>query len=254
MTAGVVAVPPTLPLTELEDVLIARHIGGAPVVEDGRLVGIVSRSDVVRYFSIRRALLPIAGRHPPGAQEDAHLTVRDVMTRDPVVVGPDAAVEQSITYQPHSRTTIGSTRRTAMNSDPTTSSLSALSQDECLALLKRGSVGRLAVTIDDRPHILPLNYAVDPTGVIVFRTAELTTAGGAALAHLAFEVDEIDFTHHTGKSVVVHGLGREITHAVDSDSERLLRMPVRSWAAGQRDRWFKITPSEITGRQLGPPV
>jgi len=94
MTAGVVAVPPTLPLTELEDALIARHIGGAPVMEDGRLVGIVSRSDVVRYFSIRRALLPIAGRHSPRAQEDAHLTVRDVMTRDPVVVGPDAAVEE----------------------------------------------------------------------------------------------------------------------------------------------------------------
>jgi CBS domain-containing protein len=94
MTAGVVAVPPTLPLTELEDALIARHIGGAPVVDGGQLVGIVSRSDVVRYFSIRRALIPIAGQHPPGPQHDAHLTVRDVMTRDPVVVPPDAAIEE----------------------------------------------------------------------------------------------------------------------------------------------------------------
>lgn len=94
MTAGVVAVPPTLPLTALEDALIARHISGAPVVDSGRLVGIVSRSDVVRYFSIRRALMPIAGPHPPDPQRDAHLTVRDVMARDPVVVAPDAAIEE----------------------------------------------------------------------------------------------------------------------------------------------------------------
>jgi len=138
-----------------------------------------------------------------------------------------------------------------MKSDSTTSSLAVLSRDECLALLRLGTVGRLAVVIEGRPHILPLNYAIDADGVIVFRTAELSTASEATLAHVAFEVDEIDFARHTGWSVVAHGFGREITHAVDSDSERLLRMPVRPWAPGQHDRWFKITPREITGRQLG---
>ena len=75
--------------------MIARHIGGAPVVEGGRLIGIVSRSDVVRYFSIQRALTPIIGSRPAGthAQEEAHLTVRDLMAHDPVVVAPDAAIE-----------------------------------------------------------------------------------------------------------------------------------------------------------------
>ena len=36
-------------MTELDDALIARHIGGAPVVKDGRLVDIVPRCDVVPY-------------------------------------------------------------------------------------------------------------------------------------------------------------------------------------------------------------
>jgi nitroimidazol reductase NimA-like FMN-containing flavoprotein (pyridoxamine 5'-phosphate oxidase superfamily) len=139
-----------------------------------------------------------------------------------------------------------------MTSDPTTSerSLASLSRDECLKLLRQGSVGRLAVVIVGQPHILPLNYAADEDGVIVFRTADLTAATEATLANVAFEIDEIDVARRQGWSVAVHGFGREITGAVDRDSERLLRMPVHPWAPGQRDRWFKITPKEITGRRL----
>ena len=139
-----------------------------------------------------------------------------------------------------------------MTSHPTTAepSLASLSRDECLKLLRQGSVGRLAVVIDGRPHILPLNYAADEDGVIVFRTADLTAATEAALANVAFEIDEIDLARREGWSVAVHGFGREITGAIDRDSERLLRMPVHPWAPGQRDRWFKITPKEITGRRL----
>jgi len=136
--------------------------------------------------------------------------------------------------------------------DPTTSepSLASLSRDECLKLLRQGSVGRLAVVLDGQPHVLPLNYAADEAGIIVFRTADLTAATEAALANVAFEVDEIDLARRQGWSVAVHGYGRELTGAVDRDSERLLRMPVHPWAPGQRDRWFKITPKEITGRRL----
>ena len=139
-----------------------------------------------------------------------------------------------------------------MTSDSTTSqrSLASLSRDECLKLLRQGSVGRLAVVIGGQPHILPLNYAASEDGVIVFRTADLTAATDTALANVAFEVDEIDLARRQGWSVAVHGFGREITDAIDDDSKRLLRMPVHSWAPGQRDRWFKITPKEITGRRL----
>lgn len=139
-----------------------------------------------------------------------------------------------------------------MTNDPMTSkpSLASFSREECLKLLRQGNIGRLAVVIDGQPHVLPLNYAADENGVIVFRTADLTAATEAALANVAFEVDEIDLARRQGWSVVVHGFGREITAALDRDSERLLQMPVHPWAPGQRDRWFKITPKEITGRRL----
>jgi nitroimidazol reductase NimA-like FMN-containing flavoprotein (pyridoxamine 5'-phosphate oxidase superfamily) len=128
--------------------------------------------------------------------------------------------------------------------------LVALSPDESLALLRSARVGRLAVVIDRRPHVVPLNCAVDDDGVVVFRTADLTVATSAALAQVAFEVDEIDPERREGWSVVVHGWGREIGDAVDPESKRLLRLPVEPWAPDERNRWYKIVPSEITGRRL----
>jgi nitroimidazol reductase NimA-like FMN-containing flavoprotein (pyridoxamine 5'-phosphate oxidase superfamily) len=138
-----------------------------------------------------------------------------------------------------------------MNSDAVlTGPLVLLDRDECLALLRRGRVGRLAVVVKGQPHVIPLNYAADESGIIVFRTAEFTTAAQASLSQVAFEVDEIDLEHQTGSSVVVHGYGRDITDAIDLESQRLRQLPVLPWASGERDQWFKITPSEITGRRL----
>jgi uncharacterized protein len=81
-----------------------------------------------------------------------------------------------------------------------------------------------------------------PSGIVDLRAWSQT--------NVAFEVDEIDLARRQGWSVTVNGFGREITGALDRDSERLLRMPVHPWAPGQRDRWFKITPNEITGRRF----
>jgi nitroimidazol reductase NimA-like FMN-containing flavoprotein (pyridoxamine 5'-phosphate oxidase superfamily) len=131
-------------------------------------------------------------------------------------------------------------------------SLQPLDRNECLGLLRAGRVGRLAVVIEGRPHLVPLNYAVDEHGVVVFRTAELTVATEVALAHVAFEVDDIDVEGHRGWSVTVHGYGRDITNAIDRESMRLRELPVRPWAPGPRDQWYKIIPAEITGRRLTP--
>ena len=137
-------------------------------------------------------------------------------------------------------------------------SLVTLSRDECLALLREARIGRLAVVINGQPHVLPLNYAADENGTIVFRTAELTAATEASLAKVAFEVDDIDPERHQGWSVAVHGFGRDITNAIDRESARLRQLPVHPWAPGRRDQWLRIIPAEITGRRLttagsGPP-
>jgi CBS domain-containing protein len=44
-----------MPLAELEHALIEHRVSGFPVVEDGDLVGVVSRSDIVRIIDVERS-------------------------------------------------------------------------------------------------------------------------------------------------------------------------------------------------------
>jgi CBS domain-containing protein len=51
MVAPVVTAPPTATIPELADLLMKHHIKRLPVVSDGKLVGIVSRADLIDAFA-----------------------------------------------------------------------------------------------------------------------------------------------------------------------------------------------------------
>ncbi len=125
-----------------------------------------------------------------------------------------------------------------------------LERDECEWLLAVHDVGRLAVIADGRPHVVPVNYATPGGGVVVFRTDPGTILTEASLREVAFEIDGIDHETSTGWSVEVRGFARDIADAVDAESARLRELPLRTWAPGERQQWFKITPSEVTGRRI----
>jgi nitroimidazol reductase NimA-like FMN-containing flavoprotein (pyridoxamine 5'-phosphate oxidase superfamily) len=128
--------------------------------------------------------------------------------------------------------------------------LTELDRDECVHLLLRQQVGRVAVTIDGEPHIVPVTYAADSSGDVVFRTGPDTVVARVNLERVAFEIDGVDLKAHSGWSVTVHGTGREITDD-DDQTARFLRQKLGdSWAPGPRTRWFAISPGEITGRRL----
>jgi CBS domain-containing protein len=108
MQADVLAVPPDMTLAALEDFLIAHRVSGVPVIEHQVLIGIVSRSDVVRSLTLERSLagLIAAGlADAEGVVEPVRLpaelagqlaarTVRDAMVTDPVTVSPDTPVAE----------------------------------------------------------------------------------------------------------------------------------------------------------------
>jgi nitroimidazol reductase NimA-like FMN-containing flavoprotein (pyridoxamine 5'-phosphate oxidase superfamily) len=128
--------------------------------------------------------------------------------------------------------------------------LTELDRDECVRLLLRNEVGRVAVTIDGQPHIVPVTYAADTSGDVVFRTGPDTVLTKVDLERVAFEIDGVDLQARTGWSVSVHGIGREITDHDDQIARYLRQKLGASWAPGPRTRWFVITPREVTGRRL----
>lgn len=80
---GVWSVTPAATVAECIALLCERDIGAAPVVEDGRLVGILSERDCVRRV-VARGLDPASTR------------VADVMTRDVVVAWPLQQIEDCL--------------------------------------------------------------------------------------------------------------------------------------------------------------
>lgn len=112
MRTDVVSIEAGHPLAELEDVLLQHKIQGAPVTEAGKLVGIVSRSDVVRQLKLEEERIAAsafyleafdADEHPAEdyarvmeatASRVAKLSVRDLMIRDLVTVRPEAPLQK----------------------------------------------------------------------------------------------------------------------------------------------------------------
>ena len=128
-------------------------------------------------------------------------------------------------------------------------SMEELDEAECLRLLASTTVGRVGFVVEDRPIVLPVNYAVDGR-TVVFRTGEGTVLNKAALHVIAFEVDKIDDATHSGWSVLAQGVAQDVGTAIDTRSEQLRRLALVTWAPDRRDRWFRLDAETLTGRRL----
>jgi nitroimidazol reductase NimA-like FMN-containing flavoprotein (pyridoxamine 5'-phosphate oxidase superfamily) len=127
-----------------------------------------------------------------------------------------------------------------------------LTVEECLALLRRKPVGRIAMATPAGLRILPVNYSVVDEK-IVFRTLPYgEIANNVTDAEVAFEVDDLDETLQRGWSVMAAGRCHRIE---DPDEVHLIRETAdpEPWAVGQRILYFRIDWNTLTGRQVGLP-
>ena len=133
--------------------------------------------------------------------------------------------------------------------DQSEARLETLSHEECLALLRDGVVGRIAFSVDDFPVILPINYRLMETAGRVW-IALRTRPGNIierAPVNVAFEIDDIDPTHHQGWSVLARGT----LHEVDPEAADFRkRFDPEPWIEVARDSWLIIDPFALTGRRL----
>jgi nitroimidazol reductase NimA-like FMN-containing flavoprotein (pyridoxamine 5'-phosphate oxidase superfamily) len=126
--------------------------------------------------------------------------------------------------------------------------LEVLGRDECLHLLGTSMLGRLGLTVGALPTVLPVNYRLIGDKVI-FRTSIGTKLQAATTnAVVAFQVDDMDPLWHTGWSVVVTGVAREVT-----DPDELARLDVTRiprWAPLGESRIVEVATEMVTGRRI----
>jgi len=109
MTTDVLSFQPTDEVRAAMAALVERGVDAAPVVEDGRVVGLLSTGDLIvaagevhvpNVLSLLGASIELPGerkRFEEDLRRAVGGTVGDVMTRDPHTVGPDDSLEDAAT-------------------------------------------------------------------------------------------------------------------------------------------------------------
>ena len=124
--------------------------------------------------------------------------------------------------------------------------------DECYRLLGTHEFGRIGVVADHYPLILPVNYRLDGTTVVI-RTHPGTILQAAEHANVTFEVDEIDRASRSGWSVLVRASAEEVgpEHRAELVA-RTQQTGLEAWAPGDKAHWIRLITHEITGRRIVP--
>jgi len=104
MTENVITVSPATSVADAAKLMLDNHISGLPVVEDGRVVGIVTEGDFLRRSELgterkRPNWLQFVlgtGREAADYVQAHGRKVADVMTRDPVTVTEDTSLQDLV--------------------------------------------------------------------------------------------------------------------------------------------------------------
>lgn len=135
------------------------------------------------------------------------------------------------------------------SSDPT---MQVIPADECYRLLRTQQIGRIGVNAEHYPLVLPVNFAVDGTSLVI-RTHPGTILRAAEHANVTFEVDEIDQRTRTGWSVLVRGQAEEVGEQHRAELvERTRATGVEPWAPGDKGHWLRLIPHDVSGRRIVP--
>lgn len=128
-----------------------------------------------------------------------------------------------------------------------TKPMDVLSAEESWKLLSSAALGRLVTCVEGHPEIFPVNFVVQHKTVL-FRTAEFASKLLTVVmnARVAFEADDHNVAE--GWSVIVKGIAQVLNTSDEvAQAQRAQLLP---WTAGEKPRYVRVFPSEITGRRF----
>lgn len=126
--------------------------------------------------------------------------------------------------------------------------LEIIDEAECRELLASKEIGRIAVSIANKPDVYPVNYKTTGNRIVIHTIPGTKLAAAVLGTAVAFEVDDLDEVSKTGWSVVVHGHASEVegTEAI-MEAEAL---GIHPWSDNPKLRYLQIEIDEISGRRL----
>jgi nitroimidazol reductase NimA-like FMN-containing flavoprotein (pyridoxamine 5'-phosphate oxidase superfamily) len=126
-----------------------------------------------------------------------------------------------------------------------------LDDAECLLLLAREPVGRIALTSAALPVVLPVNF-VTMEHTIVFASDPGLKLDAARAGQVAcLEVDGYTVLDHSGWSVLATGRLAEITDADRVDAAR--HLPLSPWALSDPSHYVELSIELLSGRRIRRP-
>lgn len=133
--------------------------------------------------------------------------------------------------------------------------ITQLSAEDALKFLSERSLGRLAISINGRPDVFPVNYAIharSPDDVVVYIRASagnklFATAVGSPLA---LETDLVET--ETATSAILYGTARQVQYP--DELQLVDSMGLTAWIADYKPEVIAIDVERISGRtfKLGP--
>lgn len=121
--------------------------------------------------------------------------------------------------------------------------LDDLTEDECLRLLQRAEVGRVAWCTSDGPVVLPVNIRVTGRTVLVRTRPSSEMVAKVDAERVAVQIDHLDRDRREGWSVLARGVAE-----VRFPGRRTgLPMP---WAPGPHAAEVVVTIDQLSGRRL----
>ena len=137
----------------------------------------------------------------------------------------------------------------------TESAITDLTVEQTLDFLTDKRFGRLAVSLEGRPDIFPINFAVHANNIDDVVAYIRTSPGNKLFAtatgsYLALETDHIDGNIAT--SAVVYGTGRRVEH--HKELSLVDTLDLDAWIAVRKPEVIAIDIEHISGRRfvLGP--
>lgn len=124
-----------------------------------------------------------------------------------------------------------------------------LTRSECLARLGQASLGRIGVSMDALPAILPVFYALEGQSILLHTVPGTKLDAATRNTVVAFQVDAYDAASFSGWSVMAQGIAARISDP--AELARTSEIVAQSWpSSDERRNLVRIEIAQLSGRQF----